>query len=176
MPGKRLNPLTPRRGKNFKPSTSPVSLVGSLQLGPVKPPSLVMALYRIDYNADGRKAPGQNVWNGAGGSLLVDQPINGCGPWFSGLRPLWHRQQFADLRRAGIDVALVPRAATIRCLAANRRDDGGAEGDESARAGLPAYRRRSVGGQRAADDHLHHVPAEFRATVTDATGQRGLIV
>ena len=178
LPGARINPLTPRRGKHFKPSVSPVSLVGSLQLGPVQPTSLVMALYRIDYNADGRKAAGQNVWNAAGGSLLVDQPINGCGPWFSGLRPLWHRQQFADLRRAGIDVALI-RA---------RMDDPllGLELDAMVEA-LKEMKARGldyplIGVDLSAGDAplttiYRHVPAEFRATVTQAAGQSpGLVV
>ena len=76
-------------------------------LGPSVPPKLVMALYRLDYNGDGRKAPSQNVWDAQGASLLVDQPMNGAGSWFSGLRPLWHRQQLTDMRRAGIEVALL---------------------------------------------------------------------
>ena len=40
--------------------------------------------------------------------------MNGAGPWFSGLRRQWHRQQLTDLRRAGIEVALL-RPGARRC-------------------------------------------------------------
>ena len=42
-----------------------------------------------------------------GALLLADQPMNGAGPWFSGLRTQWHRQQLSDMRLAGIEVALL---------------------------------------------------------------------
>jgi hypothetical protein len=178
LPGGRVNPLSPKPGKHFKPSVSPVSLVGSLQLGPVKPPSLVMALYRIDYNGDGRKAPSQNVWNAAGGSLLVDQPINGSGPWFTGLRPLWHKQQFADLRRAGIDVALI--RARIDDPLLGQELDAMVEALKEMKARGQDYPLIGVdlsAGNAPLAAIYSHIPAEFRATVTLAAGQAsGLVV
>ncbi len=166
FPGQRYNPLTPKPGKHFKPSVSPVSLVGSLKLTAVKPPSLVMAIYRFDYNADARKATGQNVWNAAGGSLLVDQPINGCGPWFSGLRPLWHRQQLSDLRRAGIDVALIRAQATDPLL--GRELDALVETLKEMKAERMDYPLLGVdmgGGTAPLQVIYAHIPTEFRAVI-----------
>ena len=57
---------------------------GAFVLGQPRPPAFIMGIYRLDYNADTRKGPGQNVWNAQGGTLLADQPMNGAGPWFSG--------------------------------------------------------------------------------------------
>ena len=173
LPGARVNPLTPKPGKHFKSSPSPVSLVGSLKLGPVTPPSLVMAIYRVDYNADGRKAPSQNVWNAQGGSLLVDQPINGSGPWFSGLRPLWHRQQLSDLRRAGIDVALIRAQSSDPLL--GRELDALVEALKEMKAQRLDYPLLGVdtsGGTAALNTVYAHIPTEFRATVPH-TGDNG---
>ncbi|MCW3062677.1 MAG: putative cellulase [Capsulimonas sp.] len=103
----RRNPLTPKFPAGYTPQAPSVSLTGSLQLTPAKAPALVMAIYRVDYNADGRKAPSQNVWNAQGRTQLMDQPMDGAGPWFSGLRASWHRQQLSELRRAGINIALI---------------------------------------------------------------------
>jgi hypothetical protein len=107
--GQFTNPLTPKL-----PLKAQIALEGNDDsndvappLGTPVPPRLLMALYRLDYNGDGRKAAPQNVWNADGSSALLDQPINGSGPWFSGLRPLWHEQQLSDMRQAGIEVALV---------------------------------------------------------------------
>jgi hypothetical protein len=70
---------------------------------------LVMARYRIDYQADKRKVtvPGRGVFGEDGSLLLKDQPATGLGPWFSSDRPSWHRAEMAAMRKAGIDVALV---------------------------------------------------------------------
>jgi hypothetical protein len=111
------NPLTPKYSTDHQPATSDASLTGSLSLTPKITPSLIMAIYRIDYNADSRKGIPQNVWDTRGRTLLIDQPINASGPWFSGLRSSWHRQQLADLRRSGIDVALVRATRTDPLLA-----------------------------------------------------------
>ena len=125
-----------------------------------------MAIYRLDYNADGRKAPAQNVWDAAGGSLLVDQPINGAGPWFSGLRPLWHRQQLTDLRRAGIDVALIQRAGDDPLL--GRELDALVEALKEMKAQRPGLSPDRRGRRPAGTPSLRrvyaHIPAEFRAT------------
>lgn len=162
-PGAYVNPLTPKFPKGYKPSEAGVSLTGSLKLGPNKPSPLVVAVYRLDYNGDARKAPAQNVWNARGGSLLADQPINGAGPWFSGLRPLWHRQQLADLRRAGIEIAL------LRCRADDpllgREADALVEALKEMKAANQDY--PLVGIDPAHADAgaiaLARVPAEFRA-------------
>lgn len=177
--GPFVNPLTPKPPKGYKPPTaSTVSLTGSLTLTPAKPASLVMAVYRVDYNADGRKAPPQNVWDARGASLLTDQPINSAGPWFSGLRPLWHRQQLSDLRRAGIDVAL------LRCQKSDpllgRELDALVEALQEMKARRLDYPLIGVdlsGGTADVNVVFAHVPAEFRATVADASGQNpGLVV
>lgn len=178
MPGQHYNPLAPRRGKNYKPSASPVSLVGSLQLGPVTPPSLVMGVFRIDYNADSRKAPSQNVRDGRKGSLLIDQPMNGVGPWFTGLRPLWYKQQFADLRRSGIDIALIRARDSDPLL--GRELDAMVEALKEMKASKLDYPLIGVdisSGDAPLEAIYAHIPAEFRATVPLAADQTaGLVV
>lgn len=37
---------------------------------------------------------------------LTDQPLYGVGPWFSGYRVQWHKEQCSEVRRAGIDIIL----------------------------------------------------------------------
>lgn len=173
-----VNPLTPkpRRG-HTAPEPSPVSLTGSLQLGQARPSPLVMAVYRTDFNADGRKAPSQNVWDASGASLLVDQPINGAGPWFSCLRPQWHRQQLTDLRRAGIDVAL------LRCQKSDpllsRELDALVQALQEMKArklDFPLIGVDIAGSSASADDIFARIPPEFRAFVADESGQNpGLV-
>ncbi|HVK02669.1 MAG TPA: sugar-binding protein [Armatimonadaceae bacterium] len=70
---------------------------------------LVFARYRVDYQADLRKAvPFRGVVDvDAARITLADHPTAGIGPWFSTDRASWHRQQLADMRSVGIDVALV---------------------------------------------------------------------
>ena len=173
-----VNPLTPKPRKgHLAPDVSPVSLTGSLQLGAARPSPLVMAVYRVDYNADAHKAPPQNVWDASGASLLADQPINGAGPWFSCLRPQWHRQQLTDLRRAGIDVAL------LRCQKADpllgRELDALVQALQEMKARNLDYPLIGVdlaGGSASPDDVFARIPAEFRASVADASGQNpGLV-
>ena len=136
----------------------------SFTLGQPKPPAYIMGIYRLDFNADSRKAPGQNVWNSKGGTLLADQPINGAGPWFSGLRPQWHRQQLSDMRRAGIEVALL-RTQPDDALLPRELDafvtalkDMKAVGMDFPLVGVDA-----TAGQPDLDLIYAHVPAEFRA-------------
>lgn len=150
----------------------------SFTLGQPKPPAYIMGIYRLDYNADSRKAPGQNVWNPAGGTLLADQPMNGAGPWFSGLRPQWHRQQLSDMRRAGIEVALLR----------TRRDDVQTPRELDAfvtalkdmkAAGLdyPLVGVDATAGRPDLDLIYAHVPAEFRAlSEIPGAGRAGVLV
>ncbi len=136
----------------------------SFALGPPKGPAYIMGIYRLDYNGDSRKAPGQNVWNAAGGTALADQPMEGAGPWFSGLRPQWHRQQLQDLRRAGIEVALL-RTRTEDALLPRELDafvtalkDMKAAGMDTPLVGVDA-----TAGKPDLDLIYAHIPAEFRA-------------
>lgn len=173
-----VNPLTPKPRKgHLAPDASPVSLTGSLQLGEARPSPLVMAVYRVDYNADGRKAAQQNVWDASGASLLVDQPINGAGPWFSCLRPQWHRQQLTDLRRAGIDVVLVRGQKNDPLL--GRELDALVQALQELKArklDFPLVGVDLTGSTASADDIYARIPAEFRAFVADARGQNpGLV-
>ena len=179
---------TPRRGRG---STGPVRTAqgsatpegvtinsDSFSLGQPKPPAYIMGIYRLDFNADSRKAPGQNVWSGTGGTLLADQPMNGAGPWFSGLRPLWHRQQLSDMRRAGIEVALLrtrpddpllPRELDAFIAALK---DMKAAGQDYPLVGVDA-----TTGQPDLDLIYAHVPAEFRAlSEIPGAGHAGVLV
>ncbi len=177
--GRRVNPLTPKYKypKGYKPSDSRVDLTGSLTLGAAKPPKLVLAVYRIDYNADSRKGVSQNVWGPNGASLLADQPINGAGPWFSCLRPQWHRQQIADLRRAGIDVALLRTRADDPLL--GRELDAFVEALKELKASGQGYPLVGIEiGSGCASPGLvyAHIPAEFRALrASEPSGKVGAL-
>lgn len=151
---------------------------GSFTLGQPKPPAYIMGIYRVDYNGDSRKALGQNVWNASGGTLLTDQPMNGAGPWFSGLRPIWHRQQLTDMRRAGIEVALLrtrpddpllPRELDAFVTALK---DMKAVGMDYPLVGVDA-----TAGQPDLDLIYAHIPAEFRAlSEIPGAGRAGVLV
>ena len=165
-----VNPLTPKYKNGYiPPTTSPVSLTGTLTLGPDTLPRLVMAIYRPDYNADSRKGPAQNVWDAQGMSSLADQPINGVGPWFSGLRPLWHRQQLTDLNRDGIDVALIRVQADDPLL--SRELDALVEALQEMKAQGIGYPLIGVdlSGTNPPDPYtiLRRIPTEFQATLGD---------
>jgi len=173
--GRRVNPLTPKYKypKGYKPSDPGVDLTGSLTLGAAKAPKLVLAVYRVDYNADGRKGVSQNVWGPNGATLLADQPINGAGPWFSGLRPQWHRQQLSDLRRAGIDVALLRTRADDPLL--GRELDALVEALKELKAAGGDYPLVGVeiGSNSASLDTVYaHIPAEFRALTASSPAAR----
>lgn len=83
-------------------------------------PPAVMALYDCSYQADPRQpVPTANVLRSDGATALALHPFDGTGAWFSYTRADWHRRQLAEMRRAGIDVALVvypvlPRERRIR--------------------------------------------------------------
>ena len=151
---------------------------GAFVLGAPKPPPFVMGIYRLDFNADTRLGPGQNVWNAAGGTTLADQPMNGAGPWFSGLRPSWHRQQLSDLRLAGIEVALL-RTRPNDPLLGRELDafvealkEMKAQGQDTPLVGVDAST-----GQPDLDVIYAHIPAEFRAMQDVAgLGQPGVLV
>ncbi|MGI4788681.1 MAG: sugar-binding protein, partial [Janthinobacterium lividum] len=151
---------------------------GAFVLGAPKPPAFVMGIYRLDFNADTRKGPGQNVWNAAGGTSLADQPMNGTGPWFSGLRTQWHRQQLSDMRQAGIEVALLRTQPTDPLL--GRELDAFVEALKQMKADKLDYPLVGVDattGQPDLDLIYAHIPAEFRA-MQDVTGlgQPGVLV
>jgi hypothetical protein len=150
----------------------------SFELGQPKPPAYIMGIYRLDYNADSRKAPGQNVWNPAGGTLLADQPMNGAGPWFSGLRPQWHRQQISDMRRAGIEVALL-RTRPDDALLPRELDAFVTALKDMKAAGMdyPLVGVDATAGRPDLDMIYAHVPSEFRALSEIAgAGRAGVLV
>jgi len=151
---------------------------GAFVLGAPKPPAFVMGIYRLDFNADTRLGPGQNVWNSSGGTLLADQPMNGAGPWFSGLRAQWHRQQLADLRLAGIEVALIRTQPGDALL--GRELDAFVEALKEMKAqklDYPLVGVDATTGQPDLDLIYSHIPMEFRA-MQDAPGpgQPGVLV
>ncbi len=180
--GPFTNPLTVRVPGKLQPALqgSDAGQGVAPPLGPSVPPRLVMAIYRLDYNGDNRKAPGQNVWDTQGASLLVDQPMNGAGPWFSGLRPLWHRQQLADMRRAGIDVALLQVSAGDPLL--GREMDALVEALKEMKAAgqdYPLIGLNLTGAfwtGNALRSVYAHLPQEFRATAPLPDGEPSLIV
>ncbi len=137
---------------------------GAFVLGAPQPPAFVMGVYRLDFNGDSRLGPGQNVWNASGGTALADQPMNGAGPWFSGLRTQWHRQQLSDMRLAGIEVALIRTQPTDALL--GRELDAFVEALKEMKAqGLdyPLVGVDATTGNPDLDLIYAHVPPEFRA-------------
>ncbi len=151
---------------------------GAFVLGAPKPPAFVMGIYRMDFNADSRLGPGQNVWSQAGGTLLADQPMNGSGPWFSGLRTQWHRQQLADMRLAGIEVALIRTQPGDTLL--GRELDAFVEALKEMKAqklDYPLVGVDATTGKPDLDLIYSHVPPEFRAMQDVAgLGQPGVLV
>ena len=147
-------------------------------LGAPKPPAFVMGIYRLDFNADTRLGPGQNVWSSTGGTLLADQPMNGAGPWFSGLRTQWHRQQMTDLRLAGIEVALI-RTQPGDGLLGRELDAfvGALKEMKAQKLDYPLVGVDATTGQPDLDLIYSHIPAEFRAMQdTPGLGQPGVLV
>ena len=177
----------PRRGRERDPfrwrrtSATPEGVTvnsASFTLGQPKPPAYIMGIYRLDYNGDSRKAPGQNVWNAQGGTLLADQPMNGAGPWFSGLRPQWHRQQLSDMRRAGIEVALL-RTRPDDALLPRELDAFITALKDMKAAGMdyPLVGVDATAGQPDLDLIYAHIPAEFRAlSEIPGAGKAGVLV
>ena len=137
---------------------------GAFVLGAPKPPPFVMAIYRVDYNANARKGASQNVWNASGATLLADQPMSGSGPWFSGLRPAWHRQQLIEMRQAGVEVALL-RTSVNDTLLSRELDALVVALKELKAAGqdYPLIGVDATAGQPDLDVIYAHLPAEFRA-------------
>ena len=163
----------------YAPAPSGVTInSGAFVLGVPKPPAFVMGIYRLDFNADTRKGPGQNVWNASGGTMLADQPMNGAGPWFSGLRTQWHRQQLSDMRLAGIEVALIRTQPNDPLL--GRELDAFVEALKEMKAQKMDYPLVGVDattGQPDLDLIYAHIPAEFRAMQDVAgLGQPGVLV
>ena len=176
--GAEHSPLALRVNADYAPPPPGVTMNGSLNLGTPTKPNLVMAIYRVDLNGDSRKAGGQNVFDTSGKTLLIDQPMEGTGPWFSGLRSTWHRQQLSDMRQAGIDVALIHAidgdkrlpyevdalVAALKDLKANGAD----------------YPLIGVDATGNAPGHirliLDRIPGEFRAKWLNDDGKLGALV
>jgi len=163
--GGKRNPLSAKLPPGYQPPAPGVSLSGTLSLSPPTPPSLLMAIYRIDYNGDGRKGQAQNVWDKSGRTLLFDQPIDGAGPWFSGLRTEWHIRQLTGMRRAGIDVALI-RASSDDPLLGRELDalvaalkQLSARGADYPLIGVDT----SDAAHATVDQILSHIPSQFLA-------------
>jgi len=182
-----IAPPPPKQNKRNRPirmaQTPPVpeGVVvnsGAFTLGAPKPPPFIMAIYRIDFNGDARKGPAQNVWNAQGGTLLADQPMNGAGPWFSGLRPAWHRQQLTDMRRAGVEVALLRTNPGDPLL--TRELNALVEALKELKAQAQDYPLIGVdatAGQPDLDVVYAHIPAEFRAMQeVVGKGESGVLV
>ena len=176
-------PPPPKRGKNQRVAQADLGkdvVVNSstFTLGQTKPPPFVMGIYRLDYNADPRQGPAQAVWSSTGASLLTDQPMNAAGPWFSGLRPSWQRQQLAAMRRAGMDIALLRTQPDDPLL--GRELDALVQGLKELKGTGQDYPLIGVDastGKPDLDMIYAHIPAEFRA-VQDipGTGQPGVLV
>ena len=68
---------------------------------------LALTHYFYWYQGDSRKeSPAGHVRIEDGSSELTDQPLDGVGPWFSYDRVQWHKDQFTQIRNAGIDVVI----------------------------------------------------------------------
>ena len=151
---------------------------GAFVLGQPKAPAFIMGVYRLDFNGDMRSGAGQNVWDAAGGTALADQPMNGAGPWFSGLKPAWHRQQMSDMRLAGIEVALLRTEPNDPNL--GRELDAFVEALKEMKADHEDYPLVGVdatAGQPDLDLIYAHVPAEFRAMQdVPGLGRPGVLV
>ncbi len=151
---------------------------GAFVLGPPKPPAFIMGVYRLDFNGDTRGGASQNVWNAAGGTTLADQPMNGAGPWFSGLKTSWHRQQMSDMRLAGIEVALLRTEPNDPLL--GRELDAFVEALKEMKADgedYPLVGVDATAGRPDLDLIYAHVPAEFRAMQdVPGLGQPGVLV
>ncbi len=79
---------------------------------------LTMARYLISFQGDPRKAIGfRGVRSETGDFLLSEHPLNGAGPWFSADRTAWHRDQLTEMRRDGVDVALVETGGPLGSFA-----------------------------------------------------------
>jgi hypothetical protein len=97
--------------------TRPESLLSSASSSSLSAPAkqrpsierLVLATYNLDYQGETRKsgASSSSLWTPQGASSLKDHPIDGPGPWFSGDRVQWEKDQLQEAAHAGIDVLLV---------------------------------------------------------------------
>jgi hypothetical protein len=69
----------------------------------------IFARYLPGYQADLRRlgVPTRGVFRPDGTLILADQPATGVGPWFSSDRVRYQQGEMIEMRRAGIDVALV---------------------------------------------------------------------
>jgi hypothetical protein len=82
-------------------------------------PRLVFASYAYGYQGDARRGSAPRLVRlASGATALTHHPWESTGPWFSGERPQWHRNQLQLMQGAGIDVAL----ALFQGSASGRRD------------------------------------------------------
>jgi len=174
-------PPTPKYSSDTPFAPIPAGITvnsGAFVLGAARPPAFVMGVYRLDFNGDTRSGAGQNIWNAAGGTTLADQPMNGAGPWFSGLRTQWHRQQLADMRLAGIEVALLRTQPNDPQT--GRELDAFVQALKEMKAlkeDYPLVGVDATAGQPDLDLIYAHVPAEFRAMQdVPGLGQPGVLV
>ncbi|MBC7807870.1 MAG: hypothetical protein H7145_17190, partial [Akkermansiaceae bacterium] len=88
-------------------NTPPVLTLTADSLKGLEP--LVFARYVVDSQGDGRKiTPFRGTFDGRTGRfLLADEPLTGTGPWFSADRASWHRGLLYEMRRSGVDSALL---------------------------------------------------------------------
>jgi hypothetical protein len=107
-PEKALPPsLPPALPPDVAPAPTNVALPKLALDRPLPVERLFLARYVLGFQGDPRKpTPFRGVRTDTGRFLLSDQPASGAGPWFSSDRIGWHRAQLAEMRRAGVDVAL----------------------------------------------------------------------
>ncbi|MBC8140543.1 MAG: hypothetical protein H7Y38_03790 [Armatimonadetes bacterium] len=88
-------------------NTPPVLNLSAETLAGLEP--LLFARYTLGIQGDGRKiTPFAGTFDGRSGApLLADQPLSGAGSWFSSDRASWHRGLLYEMRRTGVDAALV---------------------------------------------------------------------
>src|SRR5262249_29631591 len=99
-----FTPRAPRRPVQTTASDTPQALPPR-QAQKVAP--LTLARYFLHYQADTRQSvPAGGVQKADGAPALANHPLEGAGPWFSSLRPDWHRRQLTEIRRAGVDAIL----------------------------------------------------------------------
>ncbi|MBW3623222.1 MAG: hypothetical protein KY468_07410 [Armatimonadetes bacterium] len=99
-------------------------------------------LYQVGYRSAAPKGSTAMLPRAANGStLLTHLPLEGAGPWLDARRSAWHRGSFADMARAGINVALVQYPADL-----SSRQEWGRQGLDMA---AQAIREMRAQGQSA---------------------------
>ncbi len=88
-------------------NTPPVLSLSAETLAGLEP--LLFARYTLGIQGDMHKiTPFAGTFDAVSGvPLLADQPLSGAGSWFSSDRASWHRGFLYEMRRTGVDAALV---------------------------------------------------------------------